>query len=138
MTYAANPDPYGVHYQPLTGSGDGGRVVANLNYGLYLAAFFTGITAFIGVALAYWRRASASPLVRSHLDWQIRIFWHCILAGIVIVALHWLVIGLGVVTFGLGLVFMVVPWGIGAWWLLWTLWAIVKGLRRLSRDQPIR
>ena len=117
---------------------DGGRFVANLNYALYIAGFFTGITAVVGVVLASLRRGSASVLVRSHLDWQIRIFWHCILAGIAIVVLHALVIGLGAVTFGVGLVFMVVPWAIGAWWLVWTIWAIVKGLQRLSRGLPIR
>ena len=130
-------DPYGMRYEPMIGS-DGGRAIATVNYALYVAAFFTGVTALVGVALAYMRRGSASPLVRSHLDWQIRIFWHCVLAGIVIFSLHWLVIGLGAVTFGIGLIFMVVPWAIGVWWLLWTLWAIVKGFQRLSRDLPIR
>ena len=136
MAYRA-ADPYGIRYEPLVDR-DTGRFIANVNYALYVAAFFTGVTALVGVVLAYMRRGSASPLVRSHLDWQIRIFWHCILAGIVIFTLHAVVIGLGALTFGVGLIFMVVPWAIGAWWLLWTLWAIVKGFQRLSRNQPIR
>ena len=123
---------------PRAYGSDGGRFIANLTYALYIAGFFTGVTALAGVALAYARRGSAAPMVRSHLDWQIRIFWHCILAGIAIFVLHALVIGLGALTFGLGLVFMVVPWGIGAWWLVWTIWAIAKGLRRLGNGLPIR
>ncbi len=134
MAYRAT-GPYRIDYQPYTT--DTGHGIATLNYALYIAGFFTGVTAFIGVVLAYMRRGGASPLVRSHLDWQIRIFWHCVLAGIAVFVLHWLVIGLGAVTFGLGLVFLVIPWAIGAWWLVWTIWAIVKGLQRLSRSLPI-
>ncbi len=120
------------------GRSSSGRGVAQLNYALFIAGFFTGITPFIGVVLAYLRRGRASLLARSHLDWQIRIFWHCIAAGVAIVVLHALVLGLGAITFGIGLVFMVVPWAIGALWLVWTIWAIVKGLQRLGRNEPIR
>ena len=130
--------PYRIPFEPSHQASDTGRTVANVTYALYIAGFFTGVTPFIGVVLAYLNRGRASPLARSHLNWQIRIFWHCILAGIAIVVLHALVVGLGAITFGVGLVFLVIPWGIGAWWLIWTIWAIVKGLQRLGRYEPIR
>ncbi len=117
---------------------DGGRSLATVTYALYIAAFFTGITAPVGVLLAYLKRGRCSALVRSHLDWQIRIFWHCVLAFIAIFVLHALVVGLGAITFGVGLVFMVVPWAVGAWWLVWTIWAIARGLRRLGQGLSIR
>ena len=77
-------------------------------------------------------------MARSHLDWQIRIFWHGVLAFLAIGALHAVIIGLGAVTFGLGLVFLVIPWGLGVLWLVWTVWAILRGMRRLNRGLPIR
>ncbi|MBE7212619.1 MAG: hypothetical protein INR65_16495, partial [Gluconacetobacter diazotrophicus] len=70
-------------------------------------------------------------------DWQIRIFWRGVVALLVSAILHAAVVGLGAITFGVGLVFMIVPWAIAAAWLLWTVWAIASGLRRLNRDIPI-
>jgi uncharacterized membrane protein len=137
MAYPAR-DPFRLDYEPRLTVSDGGRTIATVNYALYIAAFFTGVTALIGVVLAYARRGNASPLVRSHLDWQIRIFWHCVQAGIAIFVLHWLVIGLGTITFGVGLVFLVIPWAIGVWWLVWTIWAIARGLQRLGQHRGMR
>ena len=130
-------DRYRIDYPPRVDA-DGGRSLATVTYALYIAAFFTGITAPAGVLLAYLKRRHASPLVRSHLDWQIRIFWHCVLAWTAIFVLHAVVVGLGAITFGIGLVFLVVPWAVGAFWLLWTIWAIGRGLHRLGQNRPIR
>ncbi len=129
--------PYPVAFEPYERA-DSGHTIANVTYALYIAGFFTGVTPFIGVVLAYLNRKRASTLVRSHLNWQIRIFWHCILAGIAIVVLHAVVVGLGAITFGAGLIFLVIPWGVAAWWVVWTIWAIVKGLQRLGRGETIR
>ena len=119
-------------------SGDrAGRDLASLNYILLILGFFTGITAFVAVVLAYWRRGRCFGTARSHLDWQIRIFWHGVLAFLAIGALHALILGLGAITFGLGLVFMVIPWSLGVAWLAWTVWAILRGMRRLNRGLPI-
>ena len=135
-------EPYRPIFEPFGGEPFGGpssgRGIANVNYALYIAGFFTGVTPFIGVALAYLNRRRASLLVRSHLDWQIKIFWRGVLAGVAVIVLHALVAGLGALTFGVGLVLLVIPWGIGAWWLVWTIWAIVKGLQRLGRGDAIR
>ncbi len=136
MAYRAI-DRFPVDYAPRLDA-DGGRSLATVTYALYIAAFFTGITAPVGVLLAYLKRRHASPLVRSHLEWQIRIFWHCVLAGVAIFVLHALVVGLGAITFGVGLVFLVIPWAVGAWWLVWTIWAIARGLHRLGRGLPMR
>ncbi len=115
-----------------------GRDLASLNYILLVLGFFTGITAFAAVALAYWRRHRSFGMARSHLDWQIRIFWHGVLAFLAIGTLHAVIIGLGAVTFGIGLVFLVIPWGLGVLWLVWTVWAILRGMRLLNRGLPIR
>ena len=114
-----------------------GRDLASLNYVLLVLGFFTGITAFVALVLAYWRRGRCFGVARSHLDWQIRIVWHGVLAFLAIGALHAVILGLGAVTFGIGLVFMVIPWGLGVVWLAWTVWAILRGMRRLNRGLPV-
>jgi len=114
-----------------------GRDIASLNYILYILGFFTGVTAIAAVVLAYMRRGATVGIVRSHLDWQIRIFWHGVLAFLAIGILHAVIVGLGAITFGIGLVFLVIPWTLGFAWLVWTIWAIVAGMRRLNRGLPI-
>jgi hypothetical protein len=32
---------------------------------------------------------------------------------------------------------MVIPWGLGLAWLVWTVWAIAKGMLLLSRQLPV-
>lgn len=112
---------------------DAGRDLAALNYVLCILGFFTGVTAIVAVALAYGRRHGTAGYVRSHLDWQIRIFWHGVLALLAVAVLHAVVVGLGAITFGLGLVFLVIPWALGFVWLAWTIWAIMRGMNRLRR-----
>ena len=51
--------------------------------------------------------------------------------------MHAVIVGLGVITFGIGLVFLVVPWALGLAWAVWTIWAIARGIRLLSRGQAI-
>lgn len=63
------------------------RNLALVNYGLLFAAvFFAGVPALIAVIIAYSQRDEAPPAIRSHHDFQIRIFWIAfamtILAGV--------------------------------------------------------
>jgi uncharacterized membrane protein len=58
------------------GAGDSARNLALVNYGLLFAAiFFAGVPALIAVIIAYAQRDAAPPAIRSHHDFQIRIFW---------------------------------------------------------------
>ena len=61
----------------LTGRGpEAARNLALVNYGLLFAAiFFAGVPALIAVIIAYSQRDEAPPALRSHHDFQIRIFW---------------------------------------------------------------
>ncbi|MCQ8241543.1 hypothetical protein [Rhizosaccharibacter radicis] len=116
-----------------------GRDLATLCYVLLILAYFTaGLTGVVAAALAHLRRRAASPLARSHLDHQIRLFWVSLVVWLLIALLHALVLAFGAVTFGVGLVFMVVPWAMGVAWLCWSVWHIVAGMRRLSRSLPMR
>lgn len=61
----------------LMGRGpEAARNLALVNYGLLFASiFFAGIPALIAVIIAYSQRDEAPPAIRSHHDFQIRIFW---------------------------------------------------------------
>ncbi len=67
---------------------DRGRLLAVLVYGLYLAAFVNGITAIIGVVLAYVGRSDARGTVyESHFSNAITVFWVSFAAMLVLVGL---------------------------------------------------
>jgi uncharacterized membrane protein len=56
--------------------GETAENLAMIAYGLLFASiFFAGAPALIAVVIAYSQRQEASPRVRSHYDFQIRIFW---------------------------------------------------------------
>jgi uncharacterized membrane protein len=120
----------------VTGS-DGGRGAANLNYILYIVGLFTGITAIIGVVLAYSNRDTASATFRSHFDWQIKIFWRSVKFWLAMSILFFLFTLIAVVTLGLGIVLYVVPFGIWVWWLVSTITRIARGMRALGLGQPV-
>ncbi|EHH67908.1 hypothetical protein GMO_16750 [Gluconobacter morbifer G707] len=122
-------------YEPVRK--DTGRDLILLIYGLYIAGFFTGVTAFIGVLIAHRVRRNATALNRAQLDWQIRLFWYGALSLTVIGAIHLMVAGLGALTAGLGLVFMVIPWGLTLCWGLLTAWAIARGMHALLLNRSV-
>jgi uncharacterized membrane protein len=52
------------------------RNMAMVSYGLLFAAiFFAGVPALIAAIIAYTQRDEAPPDLRTHYDFQIRIFW---------------------------------------------------------------
>ena len=67
-----------IHADPAAAaaSSDRGRLMALVVYGLYIAAFINGITAIIGVVLAYVGRDEARGTVyESHYSNAITTFW---------------------------------------------------------------
>jgi uncharacterized membrane protein len=64
-------------YEASAGRGsETARNIALVNYGLLFAAvFFAGVPALIAVIIAYAQRDEATPTLRSHHNFQIRIFW---------------------------------------------------------------
>jgi uncharacterized membrane protein len=95
-----------------------GRGAAFLVYVLYLLSIpSAAIFALIGVIVALSSRDDASPLVRSHLDDQIRIwmiaFWwgvFLLVATIVGVILSFVLIGFPILWLAGGLGFLVMVW----------------------------
>lgn len=102
-------------------------------YALYLIAFATGITAVIGLVIAYVQRQTAGPTNASHYTFLIRTFWIGLLLMIA-----------GGVIFGVGAILSVILIGfpiMGLAWLVWagaTVWYAVRcivGLVYLSRGE---
>ena len=74
-------------------------------YVLYLLGYFTGITALIGVIVAYSRARSANSVMKTHYTFQIRTFW---------IGLIYLVVGALLLHFAVGVLILVVVVGVVA------------------------
>lgn len=102
-------------------------------YALYLLAFATGITAIVGVVIAYAQQSVAGPIMRSHYTYLIRTFWGGLMMMIA-----------GGVIFGVGAILAIILIGIPIMALAWliltvaTIWYAVRcivGLVYLSRGE---
>lgn len=90
-------------------------------YILYLVSFVIGITALVGIVLAYMNRGKAEGWVESHYTWAIRTFWIGLLFGFISMIL--MVVGIGFL-----LMFAVA---------VWAVIRIVIGLKAVSNNEPI-
>jgi uncharacterized membrane protein len=102
-------------------SGLSGKQLCLIVYVLYLIAYFTGLTALIGVIIAHVQVGSADPLLASHYRFQIRTFWIGILYIVVGSILSIVLVGIAVLI----------------WWFIWSLVRNVKGLLALNDNKPI-
>lgn len=92
---------------------------------LYLASFLTGITALIGLVLAYvWKNEPHEPWERSHYSYHIRSFWYGLIGSLICGILTLILIGL------LGFVVLAV------WLAVRTVLALLKAQRREPIPDP--
>jgi uncharacterized membrane protein len=91
-------------------------------YVLYLVSFVIGITALVGIVLAYMNRGRSPDWVETHYTWAIRTFWIGILYAF---------ISLILMVIGIGFLLMIAV-------LVWAVVRIVIGLQAVSRGDPIR
>jgi uncharacterized membrane protein len=73
------------------------RTMPIICYALYLLAFATGITAIIGVIIAYTQRSTAGPVMHSHYTFLIRTFWLGIVVAIVSAVVGGILMAIGAV-----------------------------------------
>jgi len=110
------------------------RTMPAVVYALYFLAFATGITAIIGLVIAYAQRDGAGGKMRSHYTFLIRTFW---------MSIAWWIIGGFLVLFGgvfsiilVGLPFLMLGGLIlalvGVWWAI----RCIVGVIYLARDEP--
>ena len=101
------------------GASSSERNLINIIYILYLASLIFGVTAVIGVIMAYVNYRDAPEWLGTHYDFQIRTFW----IGLVYLAIC-------LVTLFAGIGFLLI--------LLWYVWIIVRcarGMRHLARGE---
>ena len=94
--------------------------MALIIYILYLVACASGITAVVGVVMAYVSRSTAPDWLKSHYTFQIRTFWMGLLYFTVSAALCVILIG--------------VPLLIASF--IWYIVRCAMGLSRLLRNEP--
>lgn len=97
-----------------------GENVAKIVYVLYLASLLTGVTAVVGVVMAYVYQGEAPDWLKTHYRFQIRTFWLGVLFGFVGLVLSVILVGY--------LVFLFL--------LVWLVVRCVKGLKYASRREP--
>jgi uncharacterized membrane protein len=97
------------------------NILAVMVYLLYGVGYFTGISALIGVIIAHVKADDADPVLRSHYQFQIRTFW----------------IGLLYLAIGIPLCMVLIGIPVLAWWLVWSLIRIIKGIISLNEYKPI-
>lgn len=110
------------------------RPIVWVGYALQALSFLYGITAIVGLVVAYARRGDArGTWLESHFDWQIETFWNG----------FWTAVGAGilavVLTFmtdspGLGML-LLYPVGIGL--LIWYVYRVVRGGLALYDGKPV-
>ena len=99
-----------------------GKTNVQVVYFLYIAGMFIGISALIGIVIAYINRGKAGGWVETHYTWQIRTFWIGLLYSFVSVLL--MIVGIGFV-----LMFAVA---------IWVIVRCVLGLQAANRDEPVK
>ena len=108
-------------HQTVATREDSARTIAIIVYLLYLAALINGLTAIIGVILAYVKRDEARGTVyESHFTNAIEVFWIFLVGMLVAVPLCFIVIG--------------VPLVIALY--IWVLYRTIKGVVRASDGRP--
>jgi len=96
-------------------------VTVKIIYVLYLVGVFTGLTALVGLVMAYINKSDAPDWLRSHYQFQIRTFWIgllCMFVGMI----------LSVVLVGYLILFL---------WLIWLVIRCVKGLKQAGKNSAM-
>jgi len=106
----------------ISGWLDPGPTNIQVIYILYLVSFVIGISALVGIVLAYMNRGKSAAWVETHYTWAIRTFWIGIFYALVSTVL--MVVGIGFL-----LLFAVA---------VWVVVRVVIGLQLVSRGEPIR
>jgi uncharacterized membrane protein len=105
-----------------SGAVDGSKnQTALITYILYLASLLVGVTAIVGVVLAYVSKAEAPDWLKTHYVFLIRTFWVGLLFSVV----------------GVLLMIVVIGWFILIFTLVWWIVRCVQGLMLLQKNQAV-
>ncbi len=95
------------------------RNPVNIIYILYLASLIFGVTAVIGVIMAYVNYREAPGWLWAHYDFQIRTFW----------------IGLLYLVIGSLLTLIYIGWLLVLLWYVWVIVRCARGMKQLARGE---
>jgi uncharacterized membrane protein len=96
--------------------------VVHFIYALYAASIINGLTALIGVIIAYVKRSEAAGTwLESHYEWQIRTFWWGLLFMVIGGVTAFVMIGF-LIMFAAG---------------VWVIYRVVKGWVRLNQSRAL-
>ncbi len=109
------------HQAPATPVGTDDPGSAKVIYILYLVGIVVGLTAIVGVIMAYVKKGDAPPWLETHYRFQIRTFWIGVLYSIIGMVTAPILIGF--------LVFLFV--------LVWIIMRCVKGMGLADKGQPM-
>ena len=113
------------------------RTMPIICYALYLLAFATGLTAVIGLIIAYVQRSTAGPVMHSHYTFLIRTFWLGLLLAIVGGVVGGIIFAIGAVQTVILIGFPIMALA-GLIWALAAVWfglRCIVGLVHLSRGE---
>src|SRR5690606_17901747 len=99
-----------------------GKANIQLIYVLYIVSFVIGISALVGIVLAYINRGKSGGWIETHYTWAVRTFWIGILYSIISILL--MVVGVG---------FLLI--------IATAVWVVVRcvlGLQAVSRGEPMK
>lgn len=99
-----------------------GRTNIQVIYVLYLVGFIIGISAIVGIVLAYLNRGKSEPWMETHYTWAIRTFWIALLGALVSLVL---------MIIGIGFLLMIAL-------AVWVIVRCVVGLQLVARNEAIR
>lgn len=94
---------------------------AQIIYILYLVGLVIGITALVGVIMAYINKKEAPEWLQTHYQFQIRTFW---------IGLLFLVVGTITSAFIIGIFILL-------FWLVWLIIRVVKGMKALGANEAV-
>ncbi|GAB6184196.1 DUF4870 family protein [Thermodesulfovibrio hydrogeniphilus] len=98
-------------------------------YFCYLGAILLGVTAIVGVVMAYIQRGNAAEWLKSHFSYQIKLFWVSILLAVLFMF----------VGFGSIVVLPLFPLNFVLYALIlaWFIYKNIKGMMALSKNEAI-
>jgi uncharacterized membrane protein len=115
---AVDPRPI-VETAPAAAPDAAAEKTAKLVYVLYLVSLAVGVTAIVGLVMAYLNVGEAPEALKTHYRVQIRTFWIGLLYGVVGALSSFILIGFAVLAFT----------------AVWLIIRCVKGLKHLERRE---
>ncbi|WP_159589645.1 DUF4870 family protein [Chelativorans xinjiangense] len=118
----SEPNPQQTPPRKAEGWLDPGATNIQVIYILYLVGFVIGISALVGIVIAYMNRGKSDEWIETHYTWAIRTFWIGLLFGLVSAIL---------MVVGIGFLLLLAT-------AIWVIIRIIIGLQAVGRGEPIR